>query len=186
MTRVCVVGVGLSDGPVAPGMSSTMLTAQAFRRALDDAGLEKGDVDGIASAGYGGMHEVMLAEYLGITPRWMESTSIGGSSFEFHAHHAFRAIEAGDVDVGRDHVYGRNQLVERTHTRHRRRWRRLPGRMMMPGPMRYEFPDRLTLVGACDGRANATCISTAPRASNSRRSPCRFVSTRVAIRTAMW
>ena len=46
MTRVCVVGVGLSDGPVAPGMSSTMLTAQSFRRALDDAGLEKGDVGG--------------------------------------------------------------------------------------------------------------------------------------------
>ena len=51
----------------------------------------------------------MLAEYLGITPRWLESTSVGGSSFEFHAHHAFRAIEAGDVDVVAI-CYGSNQL----------------------------------------------------------------------------
>src|ERR1700693_6189142 len=109
MTRVCVVGVGLSDGPVAPGMSSTMLTAQSFVRALEDAVLEKGDVSGIASAGYGGMHEVMLSEYLGLTPHWLESTSVGGSSFEFHAHHAFRAISAGDVDVVAI-CYGSNQL----------------------------------------------------------------------------
>src|SRR6478609_9169870 len=109
MTRVCVVGVGLSDGPVAPGMSSTMLTAQAFRRALDDAGLEKNDVEGIASAGYGGMHDVALAEYFGLQPRWLESTSVGGSSFEFHTQHAFRAIEAGDVDCVAV-CYGSNQL----------------------------------------------------------------------------
>ena len=56
--RVCAVGVGLSDGPVTPGMSAVMLQAQAFRRALDDAGLEKSDIDGLASAGYGGMHDV--------------------------------------------------------------------------------------------------------------------------------
>ncbi len=140
-----MVGVGLSDGPVAPGMSSTMLTAQAFLRALDDAGLEKGDVDGLASAGYGGMHEVMLAEYFGITPRWLESTSVGGSSFEFHAHHAFRAIEAGDAEVVAI-CYGSNQRSASGRT--------LGtgggggGRGMMPGPMRYEFPSGLTLVGA--------------------------------------
>src|SRR4029077_3328424 len=88
--RVCVVGVGLSDGPVTPEMSGTMLEAQSFRRALDDAGLEKSDIEGLASAGYGGMHEVMLAEYLGLTPTWLESSSTGGSSFEFHTMHAFR------------------------------------------------------------------------------------------------
>src|SRR5205814_10599448 len=94
--RVCVVGVGLPDGPVTPTMSGITLEAQAFRRALDDAGLETSDIEGLASAGYGGMHEVMLAEYLGLTPRWLESSSTGGSSFEFHTMHAFRAIEAGD------------------------------------------------------------------------------------------
>src|SRR5712671_781806 len=144
--RVCVVGVGVSDGPVTPGMSAVMLEAQSFRRALDDAGLEKSDIEGLASAGYGGMHEVQLAEYLGLTPRWLESSSTGGSSFEFHTMHAFRAIEAGDVDTVAI-VYGNNQLSASGRT--------LGtggggggGRGMMPGPMRYEFPTGLTLVGA--------------------------------------
>jgi acetyl-CoA acetyltransferase len=96
--RVCVVGVGLSDGPVTPGMSGVMLEAQAFRRALDDSGIALADIEGLASAGYGGMHEVMLAEYLGLTPRWLESSSVGGSSFEFHTLHAYRAIQNGDAD----------------------------------------------------------------------------------------
>jgi acetyl-CoA acetyltransferase len=145
MRRVCVVGVGLTDGPVAPGMSSTMLTAQAFVRALEDAGLDKGEVDGLASAGYGGMHEVMLAEYFGMTPQWLESTSVGGSSFEFHAHRAYRAIEAGDVETVAI-CYGSNQLSASGRT--------LGtgggggGRGMMPAPMQYEFPTGLTLVGA--------------------------------------
>src|SRR5439155_25326028 len=106
--RVCVVGIGLSDGPVTPDLTATMLEAQSFRRALDDAGLAKGDIEGLASAGYGGMHEVMLAEYLGVRPRWMESTSVGGSSCEFHTLHAYRAIQNGDVDMV-PIVYGTNQ-----------------------------------------------------------------------------
>ena len=85
--RVCVVGVGLTDGPKTPEMTALMLQAQAFRRAVDDANLKTADVDGLASAGYGGMHEVQLAEYLGLTPHWLDSTSCGGSSFEFHALH---------------------------------------------------------------------------------------------------
>jgi acetyl-CoA acetyltransferase len=123
-----------------------MLEAQSFRRALDDAGLRKDEVDGLASAGYGGMHEVVLAEYLGLRPRWLESTSCGGSSFEFHAMHAFRAIEAGVVDTVAI-VYGNNQLSASGRT--------LGtggggggNRALMPHPMAYELPTGLTLVGA--------------------------------------
>ena len=125
-----------------------MLEAQSFRRALDDAGLEKDDIQGLASAGYGGMHEVALAEYLGLTPRWLESSSVGGSSFEFHAMHAYRAIQNGDVDTIAI-VYGNNQLSASGRTlgtgggggggR---------GGMALPRPMTYEFPTGLTLVGA--------------------------------------
>jgi acetyl-CoA acetyltransferase len=141
-----VAGVGLSDGPVTPEMSGIMLEAQAFGRALDDAGLAKSEIGGLASAGYGGMHEVALAEYLGLAPRWLESTSCGGSSFEFQAMHAYRAIQAGDVDTVAI-VYGNNQLSAAGRT--------LGtgggaggGRGMMPHPMGYEFPTGLTLVGA--------------------------------------
>jgi acetyl-CoA acetyltransferase len=144
--RVCVVGVGLADGPKTPGMNDVMLEAQGFKRAIDDAGLAKSDIDGLASAGYGGMHEVQLAEYLGLQPRWLESTSVGGSSFEFHALHAYRAIAAGDVDTVAI-VYGNNQLSASGRTLGTGGGGRR-GAAAMPHPMAYEFPTGLTLVGA--------------------------------------
>lgn len=140
-----MVGVGHADGPQATGLTPYQLIAQGFSRALADAGLRKDQVDGLASAGHMGMHEVAVAEYLGIRPTWLESTSCGGSSFEFHAHHAYRAIEAGDVDVVAI-CYGSNQLSASGRTL---------GTggggargMQPPGPMKYEFPTGLTLVGA--------------------------------------
>jgi acetyl-CoA acetyltransferase len=144
--RVCVVGVGHADGPEAPGTTPLMLQAQAFKRALDDAGLSKHDVDGIACAGYGGLAEVQLAEYFGMQPRWLESTQVGGSSFEFHTLHAYRAIQAGDVDTVAI-VYGNNQLSASGRTLGTGGGRG-GGAAMMPHPMSYEFPTGLTLVGA--------------------------------------
>jgi acetyl-CoA acetyltransferase len=146
--QVCIVGTGLSDGPVAPGMTGMMLEAQAFRRALDDAGLKPRDIEGLASAGYGGMHEVQLAEYLGLAPRWLESTSCGGSSFEFHAMHAYRAIQAGAVDTVAI-VYGNNQLTAFGRTLGTGGGGRgRGGGMAMPLSMSYEFPTGITLVGS--------------------------------------
>src|SRR4051794_30581662 len=144
--RVCVVGVGMADGPKTPELSALMLKAQAFGRAVADANLTKNDVDGLASAGYGGMHEVQLAEYLGLTPHWLDSTSCGGSSFEFHALHAYRAIQAGDADTIAI-VYGNNQLSASGRTLGTGGGGGRGG-MAMPHPMAYEFPTGLTLVGA--------------------------------------
>jgi len=141
-----VAGIGLADGPKTPELSGLMLEAQGFGRALDDAGLALADVDGLASAGFGGMHEVQLAEYLGLQPRWLDSTSCGGSSFEFHALHAYRAIQAGDVDTVAI-VYGNNEYsaAGRSLGTGRKGSR---GSMAMPYPMSWELPTGLTLVGA--------------------------------------
>ena len=49
--------------------------------ALDDAGLSLSDVDGVCHA----ESAVALAEYLGIHPRFTDSTMTGGSSYEVHA-----------------------------------------------------------------------------------------------------
>jgi len=144
--NVCVVGVGLADGPKTPGLSALMLQAQAFGRAVADANLSKNDVDGLASAGYGGMHEVQLAEYLGLRPHWLDSTSCGGSSFEFHALHAFRAIQAGDVDTVAI-VYGNNELSAAGRSLGTGRSGG-GGAAAVPYPMSWEFPTGLTLVGA--------------------------------------
>jgi acetyl-CoA acetyltransferase len=79
--------------------------AECVRGALADAGLELGDVDGLctaatfASEGGGQLEIADLAEYLGIRPRWFDSTDIGGAAFISHAGHAALAIAAGLVDV---------------------------------------------------------------------------------------
>lgn len=71
------------------------LEAAMVRAALDDAGLTPADVDGIAYAGMA----TGLAEYLGIRPRYVDGTMVGGSSYELHVEHAAAAIAAGLCDV---------------------------------------------------------------------------------------
>ena len=93
---------GIHEYPlrVAPGVSAMQIKAESMKRALDDAGLSWSDVDGLYDAldgeGGGGLG---LAAYLGIKPRMIDTTQVGGSSYEFHASHALRDIAAGRVDV---------------------------------------------------------------------------------------
>lgn len=66
--KVAVVGVAESDlGEVGPGFTPLDLIGQATLHALEDAGLDKSDVDGLfsASAHYH-MPTLSVGEYLGI------------------------------------------------------------------------------------------------------------------------
>ena len=45
------------------------------------------------------MSTLDFGEYLGIRPRYSDSTMIGGSSFVAHLHHAAAAIATGECDV---------------------------------------------------------------------------------------
>ena len=40
-----------------------------------------------------------IVHYLGITPRWVDGTSVGGCSFMLHVRHAVAAIQAGQADT---------------------------------------------------------------------------------------
>ena len=95
-----IAGVAESDlGDVAP-KTAIQLQAEAAREALGEAGLTFADVDGLLSAGGDTFAPSMaIGEYLGIRPRFTDSTNIGGASFVAHAGHAYRAIEAGVCDV---------------------------------------------------------------------------------------
>jgi acetyl-CoA acetyltransferase len=99
--KTAIVGAAESDlGKVSDGLTSMDLMAQASLRALSEAGLTKNDVDGVfSSSAYYQMASCELAEYMGIRPRYTDSTTIGGSSFVSHLHHAARAINAGAIDV---------------------------------------------------------------------------------------
>ncbi len=92
--RVAVAGVALAD-PGAAGGSPTELIGQASRGALADAGLRPEDVDGFGSTGLGALPPIDAAEYLGLWPRWIDSTAVGGAAGEVMAAHAADAIAEG-------------------------------------------------------------------------------------------
>jgi acetyl-CoA acetyltransferase len=95
----------LTNGKVAPGVTPLRIQAVAARQALADAGLNFQDVDGLATAGAwsvagAGQHITLtVGEYLGVRPRYVDSTNIGGASFEAHLAHAALALQAGYCEV---------------------------------------------------------------------------------------
>jgi len=94
---VAIVGVAESDEiGLVPNKSALTLHMEATRNAIVDAGLTIGDIDGFLTAGYWGYD---VAEYLGIKPRYTDSTSVGGSSFVIDIAHAMAAINAGYCEV---------------------------------------------------------------------------------------
>ncbi|MER7203097.1 acetyl-CoA acetyltransferase [Streptomyces sp. CB01635] len=93
--RVAIAGIALSDCGRVDEATPYALHAQAARRAVADAGLTPDVVDGFAGAGLGILAPVEVAEYLGLKPRWVDSTSVGGSTWEVMAAHAADAIAQG-------------------------------------------------------------------------------------------
>jgi acetyl-CoA acetyltransferase len=93
--RVAIAGIALSDCGRVDEATPYALHAQAARRAVADAGLTPDVVDGFATAGLGILAPVEVAEYLGLKPRWVDSTSVGGSTWEVMAAHAADAIAQG-------------------------------------------------------------------------------------------
>ena len=95
--KAAIVGVDESDeiGRV-PGKSSLQHHGEACHNALRDAGLTMKDVDALYCAA---TSPLVIAEYLGITPKHTDGTSVGGSSFVIHVGHALEAIAAGRIDV---------------------------------------------------------------------------------------
>jgi acetyl-CoA acetyltransferase len=75
-----------------PDLSVIGLHADAALNALADAGLKASDIDGVATAGE---NPTAIAHYLGITPTWVDGTSVGGCSFMLHVRHAAAAINEG-------------------------------------------------------------------------------------------
>ena len=96
-----IVGVGETDyaadyrtpqGEARPvgsgGGDSYVLATRALRRALDDAGLEKGDIDGLCVGGP--LAHERMCELLGLNPRWSSGGDAPRSIIE-----AVQAIQAG-------------------------------------------------------------------------------------------
>lgn len=94
--------VGIHEHPrrvVGPGVSELQLMAASAGAALADAGLGWADVDALFTVAEHSLSGLTLPEYLRLDPRIVDTTAVGGSSFELHVDHAVRAIAAGKASV---------------------------------------------------------------------------------------
>ena len=94
--------VGIHEYPlrVARGVSAMQIKVDSIRAALADAGLSWSDVDAVYDANDGeAAGGLQLCAYLGINPSVIDTTYVGGSSYEFQAAHALRDIAAGKCKV---------------------------------------------------------------------------------------
>jgi len=94
----CIVGVDESDEiGTLPGKSQLTLHVEAIHNALRDAGLSVRDVDGVFTAG---QHSpATIAEAIGVVPRHVDGTTVGGCSFIILVGHAMLALHHGLCDV---------------------------------------------------------------------------------------
>lgn len=107
--KSAIVGVGHAGFGEAHGQSAYDIMAQSSLAALADAGLKLSDVDGLfCTMMEDSMPVLMAAEYLGITPRYIDGTMTGGSSFVNYLTSATMALEMGLCDVALI-CYGSNQ-----------------------------------------------------------------------------
>ena len=94
----CIVGVDESDEiGTLPGKSQLTLHAEAIHNAVRDAGLRVSDIDGVFTAG---QHSpATIAEAIGVHPRYVDGTTVGGCSFIIMVGHAMLALHHGLCDV---------------------------------------------------------------------------------------
>ncbi|KAF0804530.1 thiolase [Alcanivorax xiamenensis] len=98
--KFAIAGVATFGCGEAPGYTDMELLAQAARLAVADAGLTMKDIDGLCTASASStMWSMPVVEYLGIRPRFLDATMVGGSSFIAHLMPAMQALESGQCDA---------------------------------------------------------------------------------------
>jgi len=100
--RVAVTGIGESPIGKTPDMDSINLYANACLEAVDDAGLEKADIDGLVT-GYSLvdpklMHSTVVADYLGLNLTYNESLRLGGATPFVGVCRAANAVRQGQCE----------------------------------------------------------------------------------------
>lgn len=98
-----IAGIGHTAFGKLPGRSTVSLNVEAVRKALVDAGVEKGAVDGLfvkaPTSKFEMMYAQKLAEALGMQPRIGGVWDHGGASNISMISYAAMAIEAGQCEI---------------------------------------------------------------------------------------
>lgn len=100
--RVAVTGIGESPLGSTPDMDSINLYTTACLEAVDDAGLNNDDIDGLVT-GYSLvdpklMHSTVVADYLGLNLSYSESLRLGGATPFAGVCHAANAIRQSQCE----------------------------------------------------------------------------------------
>jgi acetyl-CoA acetyltransferase len=115
-----IAGVATFGCGEAPGFTDMELLARSARAAVADAGLKMSDIDGLCTASASAvMWSMPVIEYLGLNPRYIDATMIGGSSFVAHLLPAMHAIRSGQCSAvlvcygsaQRTATFGRKEVV---------------------------------------------------------------------------
>lgn len=107
--KTAIVGIGSAGIGEAHGFSAMELLGEASLKAIADAGLKLSDVDAVfAATSSHAFPTLSVCEYLGIKPKFVDGTNVGGSSFEWHLLQATLALQAGLCNVALI-CYGSNQ-----------------------------------------------------------------------------
>lgn len=98
--RLAIAGVGATPQGKLDGRTPLDLGIEAFRNALDDAGLRKGDIDGLltmpgTTSPEASLHYLRFGEAVGIDPRYTGSMTMGGGTAGALVQMAALAINAG-------------------------------------------------------------------------------------------
>ena len=95
-----IAGVATFGCGETPGFTDMELLARSARAAVADAGLKMSDIDGLCTASASAaMWALPVVEYLGLNPRYIDGTMLGGSSFIAHLLPAMQAIRSGQCSA---------------------------------------------------------------------------------------
>jgi acetyl-CoA acetyltransferase len=98
---VAVVGIGLTPFGELPGRSHLEIMGEAVHNALADAGIDKSRVDGMFGSNFNdALGGILYPEYFGLKNiKVIDSTNVGGSSFNNALQNAASALTLGLCDV---------------------------------------------------------------------------------------
>ncbi|BEP65124.1 thiolase (plasmid) [Variovorax sp. V213] len=115
-----IAGVATFGCGEKPGFTDMELLARSAHAAVADAGLTMRDIDGLCTASASAaMWALPVVEYLGLNPRYIDGTMLGGSSFIAHLLPAMHAIRSGQCSAvlicygsaQRSAAFGRREIV---------------------------------------------------------------------------
>jgi len=92
----CIVGAAESDEMgVLPHKSQMALHLESISNACADAGLKVSDIDGVFTAG--AHSPALIAEALGVRPRYVDGTTVGGCLKHAHQWSAAFSSSGGTI-----------------------------------------------------------------------------------------